>query len=933
MAFRYHHAMNHRPLFTSAGFPTSSLFGVMRALVSIVEKESPEYMVVASDSSEPTFRHEIYSEYKAGRTEMPAELSAQIPKLYELMEILGLPVIRKSGMEADDIIATLAIEAQQQGYEVFMVTGDKDMMQLVAEDVRLYQTLPQKNQVRIIGPEEVRDYFGVSPEQVICAQSLIGDSSDNVPGVMGIGKVGAAKLLKTYESLDGIYENIDNITPAGLQKKLIEGKDRAFLSRKLVTLKTDLDLGLDLKNTALSDHLWKETNEELDRFLCQCEFRSLHKKYFPHSSLITSTSPFAPEGTEPPPPPAPTLQEKSLPSSPSVEERFQELSSADVNSLEPLFQSKSCASVVSFTLIMEGQNPLLIKPLGIAVSVVLQDSESMRKERHNYFVRWSSHLGENFKERLKDFFSDTTKPMITYDLKRQLHGLSQLLSSDLTSCSHIEDVMIQGSLVHALGGHPSFSFLCAEHHSDPDLVPQIKGCEKQVYHNKTKSEDLLTAPLLDYFLQLAELLDSLHESLSTELKAAEMMAVYHTIEKPLIPILASMERSGVFVSPDALKDFSQKLAQKEVSLEKSIHDLAGEVFNIQSPKQMSAILYDKHGLHHKYKLKSLRKTASGFSTRESVLLKMSEEPLVVSILEYRKIMKLKGTYADALPQLINSKTGRIHTSYLQNGTATGRMSSRDPNLQNIPIRSTMGKEIRRAFMVQKPHHVLVSADYSQIELRVLAHMSGDEKLQQAFRQHDDVHKTTAAVMLGKEIESVTPEDREMAKAINYGMIYGMGPKKLAKIINVSFNKAQQLMDQYFATFSRVSPFMEAHVKWAHDYGHTRTLYGRRRTLVEVHDPAASVRAGAENAAKNSPIQGSAADLMKLAMIEVYHLLKQKNLQNTLLMQVHDELVFEVPEASLEDALKAIRQGMEEVVSWQVPVVVSIGTGKNWLEAH
>lgn len=939
MAFRYHHAMNQRPLFTSAGFPTSSLFGVFRALFSIMEKERPEHMVVASDSPEPTFRHKIYSAYKAQRVEMPAELAAQIPKLYELVELLGVPLVRQSGVEADDIIATLARQASEQGYQIFIVSGDKDMMQLVGDNIRLYQTLPHKNQAHIVGAQQVWDYFGVAPKQVICAQSLIGDPTDNVPGVAGIGKARAAKLLELYHSLDGIYENLPIITPAGMQKRLAAGREQAFLSRQLVTLKSDLDLTLDEAASQVNYDLWGQNHQALDRFLCRCEFRSLHQKYFPHSSLAASTPPFAPEGAMLPSSaadePVDLVAENLVSSSaapPVLAEKFSELCS-DQDWQQ--FLELSChAFQLSFVLMIKEGSPLMLEPRGIAVSLLLNDPKALVPSRAGYYARWGEEgASQAVRQSLSKLFHGSTISIITYDLKQGLHGLRKILGCGITPTTQWEDVMVQGSLVQALGGHPSPAFLARDQGADPQLASFLAQWEKEIQHAKSTPDQWLQTPLMEYFLWCAELCGVWHQRLSLQLEALEMSSVYHLIEKPLIPILAAMEHRGVYVDRQALQEFSRQLAKQQNILEERIHRRAGEIFNIQSPKQMSAILYDKHQLHIKYGIKNLKKTSGGYSTRESVLLKMADEPLVVDILEYRKIAKIKGTYADALPQLIHPSTHRIHTSYLQNGTATGRMSSRDPNLQNIPIRSSKGREIRRAFAVQHPDYMLVSADYSQIELRVLAHMSEDVALQQAFCQHDDVHKTTAAVMLGKQLEDVDERDRNIAKAINYGIIYGMGAQKLARIIDVPLARARMLMNQYFTTFSRVAPFMEQQVEWARAYGHTRTLYGRRRTLVEIHDPSAPLRANAENAAKNSPIQGSAADLMKMAMIKVYAQLQEKGLENTMLMQVHDELVFEVPKNALDEACHAIRRGMEEVVQWQVPVVVSLGWGNHWLEAH
>lgn len=1011
MAFRYHHAMNQRPLFTSAGFPTSALFGVVRALFAIVEREQPQYMLVACDTPEPTFRHKLYPDYKAHRTEMPPELSAQIPKLFELIEILGLPLIKYDSVEADDIMATLAQQALDEGFEVYLVTGDKDMMQLVESEVSMYQTLPFKNQIRIIGPAEVEEYFGVRPDQVVCAQSLIGDPTDGVPGVRGIGKVRAARLLKTYGSLERIYQHIDEVQPAGVQKKLMVGKDEAFLSRQLVTLKKDVSLGVNLADAEVQSSLWGPDNTLLDRFICQCEFHTFHRKHFPQSQLAAITPPLAPQGAEEhadlPGGDVDQAGEGSaeLPGYAGVMggrqggQQRSLLAEAVPPRLRPHFTQLSCEGEDPLAELLAGEQKT---PLPLSLSVIMPlrrgvhrvegtslglvftqlmlppdtgDRDNTHKSREaqespfprlsslspqsrmvpsppsdlsssglplrqkGYYLLWGeagvAGLSETFKEQLQEVLIRTPQ-MVTYDMKAVLHELYRLLgprSQAADLIEHWDDVMIQGSLVDSLGGHPPFSALLSHSQSLPALGPALKALEVKITHAKTSRESLVDDELIEYFLWQSYLGAELYQRLSVLLEAMDMLALYERVERPLIRVLTSMERRGVYIDSEALGEFSTMLTARLDELGGRIHMLAGTTFNIQSPKQMSEVLYDQMQLHEKYKLTRLRKTSQGYSTRESTLLKMAAEPIIVEILEYRKIAKLKGTYADALPALIHPQSGRVHTTYLQNGTATGRMSSRDPNLQNIPVRSERGQEIRRAFCASGPDQIIISADYSQIELRVLAHMSGDERLCQAFRYDDDVHKTIAGMMMGKELCDVTDRDRSIAKGINYGMIYGMGPRKLAKVLGISLARARGLMEQYFETFSSVSEFMEGYVAQARQYGFTRTLYGRRRTIVEVHDRTAMVRAGAENASKNSPIQGSAADLMKLAMVEVFRRLEARNLAHTLLLQVHDELVFEVPRRSLDDALEAIRGGMEEVVAWQVPVVVSLGTGAHWLEAH
>ena len=979
MAFRYHHAMQKQPFFTSLGFPTSSIFGVLRALYRIFEQESPDYMVVACDSEGPTFRHKLYADYKAHRQEMPEELQEQIPKLFELFHILNIPVITQAGMEADDIIATLAKKLQDPSTsavdtDIYIVSNDKDMMQLVGEKVRLYQTLPYNNKVRIVGQEDVKEYFCVPPSQVIAAQALIGDSSDNVPGVAGIGKVTAGKLLKTYTSLSDIYAHLDDITIPSLRLKLERDRKNAFLSEQLVTLKDDLAIGWDLSSGKVDKQYWSCDNHRLDKFLLCCEFKNLRKKYFPASKLKDNLMPFSPLGSHivdgEDSAHRDVVTKKSLVSSAK--------DSQDIKPYEDIFgRFFNITTLSSYAFLIDAAKEasfmvltMMIKTTGKGsigkdkgfegISVegfTVYFAKNLELSDHNecfgYYLNFmDDRLGDKkrfFLSFLKEYFHTFPATLVVYDAKLQLHALANIgfdpyavTDNTITPVEMlVDDVMVMGCLSEDFPPHPTlkqviYEYLPYSHHT----IKWMKEVyEKYVLHMPVRYDDDqdglgFVDKINAFWCLLGDVYAGWFVKFSKGLARYGMKKVYQEIEKPLIPVLLSMERCGIHVRREALDEFSKKLLEKKEQLSEEIYGLAGERFNIQSPKQLSQVLFVKLALQKEFKLSSgVYKTSTGYSTRESVLEMMSEAPIVAAVLRYRKVAKLKGTYTDGLIKFIHPDSKRLHSTFRQCGTVTGRMSSSDPNLQNIPIRSEMGKEIRKAFCASGYDTVIISADYSQIELRILAHMSHDKQLIQAFSSGEDVHNWTASVMFAKDLKDVTAQDRHVSKAINYGIIYGMGPRRLAKIISVPYGKAKQLIASYFTHFSQVAEFNDKMVEFARTYGYSQTITGRRRALKDIDSSSPMLKVNAENMARNSPIQGSAADLMKLAMIDVYRRIRQSDLRLKMMVQVHDELVFECVKEDLDASLALIKEAMEDGMDLAVPLRVSIGYGHNWLEAH
>ncbi|MCY4380941.1 MAG: DNA polymerase I [Proteobacteria bacterium] len=969
MAFRHYHALTRvhsdHGFFTSAGFPTSAIFGIIRGLFNLYSQEKPHYLVAACDSKETTFRHQIYSEYKANRKDMPEELAEQIPKIFELFHLLGVPVVVVPGCEADDIIATLARKpnlffdpprpSDAPPLHIRVITNDKDMMQLVNEHIRICK--PKNNGThQMIGTPEVIEYFGVPPNKVIPAQALIGDPSDHIPGVAGIGKVTAAKLLKNFSSLDEVYENIESFSGKSVGDKLNAGKENAYISEQLVTLKDDLELSVNLHDARVNEQSWGESNRSLFKFVLKCEFNSIQKRYFPNLPPPSFVAPFSPHGTS-----TTTHEEEGTVSDHTkthsnplklvfADEELEHLIAATKeysypaapgHTLPPSLRHKALSSHMIFFSCYTAQSP----------NNSSDDSELVFVIHFLLFAvdpKTAILSPEPLMNRLTGSARDATQELMTsVQFVFSEHGLKS--DGDNQISGLLCDILFQSQVPIVTYDGKTGMHLLAKYGFQ---VQPYVFCDLQVIEGlvlaresskhliKCAQRELAVSPLLrwragDALNQTYGILASFTQALlyvkfyQPSYRISEMNYVLHHIETPLSYILFKMERMGVYLDRQLLADLSLWLTSELDRLTEEIHSLAGTTFNIQSPQQLGKVIYQKLRLHEIASVKlGKTKKSDNFSTRESALLKLLPNPLISHILSYRKLAKIKNTYADALPELVSKETGRLHTSFNQMGTVTGRMSSERPNLQNIPIRSDLGKEIRRAFRAEHPHQVMISADYSQIELRVLAHLCQDPNLMEAFNSDKDIHMATAAQMLRKTITKVTPRDRDMAKAINYGIIYGMGAKKLAKIIQVSVGEASSLIKDYFNGFKGVADYMESMEKFVAEQGYTLTFNGRMRTMDGDHQGR-----GKPGTARNSPIQGTAADLMKMAMIKVDQALEESQLPCRMLLQIHDELLFECDQDSHQQAMLIIRKEMEDAENFSVPLKVSIGVGKNWLEAH
>jgi DNA polymerase I len=909
MAFRNFHAFGARPLTTSSGLPVSAIYGSAVFLMKLIEEERPDFLAIGSDCREPTFRHELYPQYKANRKEMPEDLAVQLPYLFQLFDAFGIPTLKTPGVEADDIIGTLVKKFGSQGTECFIVSGDKDFLQLVNSHISLYS--PKKGgKVVITTGTGILDKFGCHPEQVIDILALIGDSSDNVPGVPGIGEKGAAKLINKYGSLDGIYENLEDISNKRMLEGLRNNKDLAYLSQKLVTIRTDLSVPTELEHFKF-DRQQILNNTELLKIFEDLEFTGLTKRLTTLKATSQAKSQAKPE-------PKTHTDAVEPPERAREPVKFKSHCIADIEQLKTLCTRLSNTNRWAFDTETTGLDIVTDYPIGI--SLCSDSGEAYYLPLNDQKLPRQAVL-----EQLQILFQSTGRK-IAHNLKFDLQMLRNI---GIHAKAPYGDTMLLSYLLDSSSkkhGLDTVALTKLDHQMIP--ITALIGDKKEL-----SMLDVPIKEITEYACEDAWAVWCLNEKLSGKLEQLGLTYVYDIIEIPLVNILGSMEQNGIFIDAEQLTEISQKLALQETNLQAEIENLVGYSFNINSPKQLQKVLFEDLKIHEQLHIKRLKKTKTGFSTDSSVLEQMSEHPLPQALLKFRTVTKLKNTYVDTLPQLINPKSGRIHTSFHQTGTATGRLSSSTPNLQNIPIRTEMGRTIRVAFSAPNKDRVMLSADYSQVELRILAHLAKEDALIEAFRNNEDIHRTTASKIFGIPKEEIDNETRNRAKAINFGIIYGMGPQRLAKQTGVSIAEAKIFIEKYFEGFPAIRTYIEESIKFAQDHRYTKTITGRRRPLPEIDAGNARVRVNAENIAVNSPVQGSAADLIKLAMIKIDKSLKISQLDCRMLIQVHDELVFEAARQDAPQALELIRTDMQTAMELNVPLLVEIAMGDNWLQAH
>lgn len=916
--YRAYHAFP--PLTNSAGEPTGAMYGVLNMLRSLLLQYQPSHVAVVFDAKGKTFRDELFAEYKSHRPPMPDDLRAQIEPLHKMVKAMGLPLLVTPGVEADDVIGTLALEAEKAGHAVLISTGDKDMAQLVTPNVTLINTMNNT----ILGPQEVCDKYGIPPELIIDFLALMGDASDNIPGVPGVGEKTAQGLLQGLGGLDVLYANLDSIATLSFRgaktmaAKLEQNKEMAYLSYKLATIKTDVELDLTCADLEVSapdvdvlQQLFKQY--EFKRWLADVEAGVwLEGKkgagVKATSAAKSSASAVAETGKAPA---EATLSQEGY------------VTILDEDTFTEWLEKLKKAEVFAFDTETDGLDTLTANLIGLSFAIAPGEAAYL-PVAHDYLDAPTQLDRAHVLATLKPLLEDDKALKVGQNLK---FDMSLLARYDITLRGIAFDTMLESYVLDSVGGRHDMDSLSDRYLGHKTVTfEEIAGKgKKQLTFNQIALEQ--AAP---YAAEDADVTLQLHLAMWPQLKeSAELLTVFNQIEMPLLPVLSHIERTGVLIDQSILATHSIELTKRLAELEIQAHELAEEPFNLASTKQLQAILYEKQ------KLPILKKTPGGApSTNEEVLAELAlDYPLPKVILEYRGLAKLKTTYTDKLPLMINPVSGRVHTSYHQAVTATGRLSSSDPNLQNIPVRNDEGRRIRQAFIAPEGYRI-VAADYSQIELRIMAHLSQDEGLLKAFAAGEDIHRATAAEVFGLPLDKVTNEQRRSAKAINFGLIYGMSAFGLARQLGIPRGEAQRYMDLYFERYPGVLEYMERTRQQAASQGYVSTLDGRRLYLPDVSSSNGMRRKAAERAAINAPMQGTAADIIKRAMIEVDAWLQaQEQPLVRMIMQVHDELVFEVHESVLGESNQRIRELMENSMALAVPLKVDVGVGANWDEAH
>ena len=876
--YRAYHAV--RGLSNSSGLATNATFGFTRMLIKLMQDRAPGYVAMFFDAKGPTFRHERYASYKANRPPMPEDLVEQLPWIRKVTEAFNIPVFEQAGFEADDLIGSLARRAEKNGFRVVMVTGDKDFMQLVTDRCTIWDPMKDKR----IDPAAIREDFDLEATQMIDVMGLSGDTADNIPGVPGIGQKTAVRLIQTFGSMDGVYAGIESITAKKQKEKLLQFKDQAMLSRELVTIDRNAPVDFD------PDHLKrkKPDDEALTRLFAELEFRQLQKTY-------------ASQGE-------------------SVARRYAAI--MDKAALDELVARLERADRFALDTETTSQDPMQARLVGLSFSLVPAQAWYI-PTGHNYLGAPEQLSLDVVLDRLRPVLADPAIEKIGQNIKYdwmvlRRHGVELAgVDFDTMVASYLIDPGKRANGLDQIAldylGHKNISFA------------EVAGKGKAA----VTFDQVTIDKAIPYACEDADITLAAHDVFVPLLEARGLTDLMKRVEMPLLPVLLGMEMTGVCVDRDRLHDLSKSFAGQLNTLERQIYDMAGETFNVNSSQQLGHILFEKLNLPVQKKTK--KKT--GYSTDVEVLTKLARShELPALVLRHRTLAKLKSTYADALLDMIHAETGRIHTSFNQTVAATGRLSSSDPNLQNIPIRTEEGREIRKAF-VPREGWTFLSADYSQIELRILAHCSEDSILIQAFKDDEDIHTRTATEVFQVFPQMINDDLRRQAKAINFGIIYGMSAYGLARELEISNKMAQTYIDHYFARYQGVKSFIENTIEAARDTRRTSTLLGRLRQLPDIASTNRNVRQFAERTAINTPIQGTAADLIKLAMINVDRALRQKRMQTTMLLSVHDEMIFEVPPDEMDDAKALVREEMEHVWELAVPLKVNVACGQNWAEAH
>jgi DNA polymerase-1 len=880
IAYRAYYGTLRNRLTTSKGEPTGAIYAFITSIQRLINELRPDYLAVAFDAPAKTFRHELFAEYKSTREATPEDLVQQLPHIFDYIKASNIPLIIQPGYEADDIIGTLAKRGHSQNLIVYLVTGDKDLMQLITEDVFIVKPAIAGKDSEIIDSAGVEQRLGIKPAQIPDYLALIGDTSDNIPGIKGIGPAKAQPLLQEFGTLENLLSNVDRVANPRLRAMIQEGANAAKISKELATINTDLALDLNLEEFKVRP----PDEAALTDLYRRLEFHSLLKQMQPEVKMVKPVKNYR------------TVQ--------------------NLDEIRKITTQIKAKEIYALDLETTSLNPLEAEIVGVALS-------------------WQPNQGVYIPIRIAGgLFGVETHPELLTELQ-QLFDFE-----NITICGQNlkYDLLVLKRNGFELKGK-LFDTMLAAYLIQPDAHSYKLERLAQQYLNYTmqpieeligKGKDQITMDQVPiekvtfYAAEDADVALQLQPILAAKLHQDQTWGVFQDIEIPLVPVLMTLEANGVFLDTNLLRQMSRNLDEQVRQLTNRIYELAGIAFNINSPKQLGEILFDKLNLP---KIK-------GYSTDVTVLEKLRQRhPLPESILEYRSLVKLQNTYLDALPAMVNARTGRVHSSFNQTGTATGRLSSSDPNLQNIPIHTEIGRDVRKAFAPQQPDWLILSADYSQIELRIMAHLSRDPELVWAFQEDVDIHTRTAARVFGVAEQDVRPEMRRVAKVVNFGIMYGAGPFRMSEELAIPQSEAKQLINQYFKTYPGINDYIIKTLDNARQSGYVKTLAGRLRHVADINSENRNIREAAERIAINMPIQGTAADMIKIAMIRIHKQLQQHHLQTMMILQIHDELLFEVPTKELESVKEIVKHEMENALPLSVPVKVDIGVGQNWFEAH
>ena len=884
--YRAHFAMIKNPLTTKDGRHTSAIFGFMNSLFKLLRDENPDYIAVVLDCKEPTFRHKLYTEYKATREKMPDELVEQLEPLYEVISHTNIPILKKPGYEADDIIGTLVKKAEQAGLVTYMVTGDKDMMQLVSETTFMYSPGNRFKPTTIYDKIKVKEKWGVGPDGIIDMLALVGDTSDNVPGVDGVGPKTAKKLLDQYKDIETILEHADEAKNKRVREGLQNGRDLVHLSRELVTIHCDVPVEF---------HIEELIRKDMDGEALTYDFQDLEIY-----SLITQVEALSGNGVV-------ALEQP--------DKNYQTILTQ--TDLDLLITTISNAELISFDLETTSITPLQADIVGLSFSVKANDGYYIPVEYPEKESKPGLTL-DAVLEKLKPIFENENNRFCGQNIKYDALVLSRY---GIHLGNIVFDTMIAEYMLHPEKNSYKMDYLSIDY-LNYRMVP-IDNLIGTGLHQKSMAE----VPLEDiafYASEDADIAFQLAEILKDKLEKESLFEPYNDIEIPLIPVLTTIEKNGVYLNLDFLADLSRQFGEGLEKLTEKIHQMAGREFNINSPKQLGEILFDE------LELKPIRKRSTAV---EVLAVLKNYHPLPEEVLKYRHLAKLKNTYVDAIPNYVNKETGRVHTSLNQTIAATGRLSSTSPNFQNIPIRTETGREVRKAFVPQNSDWVILSADYSQVELRIMAHYSQEPELIKAFEENSDIHSRTAALVNGIAEAEVTPDQRRSAKVVNFGIMYGAGPYRMSQELGISMADAKILIDNYFATYPGIRKYMDETISLARDRGYVETLYKRRRKTGNLDASNRNIVQAEERVAINMPIQGTAADIIKIAMINIHNKMESENYQSKMILQIHDELLFECPKAEVDKLAAMVVEEMEGAVQLSVPLKVDWNYGSSWYEAH